>query len=216
MFLGINQLTIVPVSHWLGRMVEHSFLKDYPQKVIQNGIDLDLFSPRSNTSLIRAKFGISEQFEFVILGVASTWEDRKGLRYFLELQKYLSQDICIVLVGLNKKQIKNLPSSIYGIERTEKVDDLASLYSLADVFVNPTLEDTFPTTNLEALACGTPVITFRTGGSVESVSENTGIVIDKEDILGLTNAIKHIKIVKKKAHIAIIAETEQSGFMIRI
>ena len=95
----------------------------------------------------------------------------------------------IVLVGVSKAQIKNLPGEIIGVERTESIDELANFYSVADVFVNPTFEDTFPTTNLEALACGTPIITYNTGGSIESVNEDTGFVVEKNDVSGLLNAI---------------------------
>jgi glycosyltransferase involved in cell wall biosynthesis len=198
LFCSIPIMTIVPVSFWLGDLVKRSFLQNYPVKVIQNGIDLDLFKPKNDGDVIRQKYNIHESF--VIIGVASTWEERKGLQYFIELEEQLSKDSCIVLVGLTKSQIKKLPNSIYGIKRTENVDELAALYSLADVFVNPTLEDTFPTTNLEALACGTPVITFRTGGSVESVSEHTGIVVEKGDTNGLKMAIDHIKSKGKKSY----------------
>jgi glycosyltransferase involved in cell wall biosynthesis len=126
------------------------------------------------------------------LGVASTWAARKGLHDFIKLASIIPSDWRIVLVGLSQKQIKGLPANIIGIQRTENVQQLASLYSTANVFINPTWEDTFPTTNLESLACGTPVITYRTGGSVESVSEDTGFIVDKGDLSGVIKCIKEV------------------------
>lgn len=191
-FNSVQNLTIVPVSNWLSGKVEDSFLKDYPYKVIQNGIDLNTFYPKKSRNIIDDLYGV--EGKFVILGVASTWEKRKGLEEFRKLNDLIdSQLYIIVLVGLSQLQIQKLPKSIIGIQRTENVGQLADLYSAADVFLNPTFEDTFPTTNLESLACGTPVITYKTGGSVESVSENTGIVVNKGDVVGLLDAIESIK-----------------------
>lgn len=190
LFTSVNNLTIVPVSTWLEGEVRKSFLKDCKIKTIHNGIDLDKFTPRENT--IKAKYNISND-TFMILGVANPWDTRKGLKYFIELYTRLSEREKIVLVGLSKKQIKKLPQGIIGLERTKNIEELADLYSSADVFVNPTLEDTFPTTNLEALACGTPVITFRSGGSPEAIDEKTGFVVNKGDIEKLHLAINEVK-----------------------
>lgn len=126
------------------------------------------------------------------MGVASTWDRRKGLADFIELNKLISSNIQIVLVGLHAEQIHSLPESMKGIKRTENIQELAALYSTADVFVNPTWVDNFPTTNVEALACGTPVVTYCTGGSPEAVSTNTGIVVEKGNISQLHEAIQGI------------------------
>ena len=125
-----------------------------------------------------------------MLGVASIWDKRKGLDDFIKLNELLSEEYKIILVGLNKKQIESLPTNIIGIERTESVHELAELYSMADVFVNPTYSDNFPTTNIEALACGTPVITYKTGGSPEAIDEKTGIVVEQGNINQLKEAIE--------------------------
>jgi putative colanic acid biosynthesis glycosyltransferase len=191
-FNSLKNLTIVPVSNWLSGKVKDSFLKNYPCEVIQNGIDLNTFYPKKTRNIIDDLYRVKGKF--VILGVASTWGERKGLEEFTKLSDLIDNQLyAIVLVGLSESQIQKLPKSIIGIQRTENVGQLADLYSATDVFLNPTFEDTFPTTNLESLACGTPVITYKTGGSVESINENTGIVVDKGDIGGLINAIKHIK-----------------------
>jgi glycosyltransferase involved in cell wall biosynthesis len=192
LFNSVKDMTIVPVSYWLGEQVKKSFLNKYPINVIQNGTDINIFHPVADTESIKKKYNIENKF--IILGVAGIWEDRKGFNDFAELNNMIDHEIFkIVLVGLNRKQITKLPKKINGIERTENVNELAALYSAADVFLNPTCEDTFPTTNIESLACGTPVITYRTGGSVESVSEDVGIIVEKGDIDGLYKSILKIK-----------------------
>ena len=137
-----------------------------------------------------------------ILGVANVWEHRKGLSVFEHLADDLTKlykttksiPYRIVLVGLSKKQVgklkKKYPKEVLlGLERTQNIQELAGLYANAAAFVNATLEDNFPTTNLEALACGTPVITFRTGGSGESVDDSCGKVVAKGDYEALVDAI---------------------------
>ncbi|MBW3110296.1 glycosyltransferase [Bacillus sp. MCCB 382] len=193
-FTGVKNLTIVTPSKWLAELVKKSFLKEYPVKVINNGIDLDIFKPTKSN--FRIKYNL--EGKFIILGVASDWETRKGYKYFLEMSNTLSNDEKIVLVGLDESQINNLPNNIIGIKRTNSTKELAEIYSTADVFVNPTLEDNFPTTNIESLACGTPVITFETGGSGEIVDTNTGFIIPKGDTSSLWNAILKIKDTGKK------------------
>ena len=180
-FLGLSNLTIIPVSDWLAKEVKKSFLKDYPVQVIHNGVNLNVFKPIGD---------LKNHNEKMILGVASVWNDRKGLEEFFKLRELLPEDYKITLVGLTPKQIKSLPNGIVGITRTENVDQLVELYNKASVFVNPTLEDTFPTTNLEALACGTPVITYNTGGSPETVDDKTGLVVDYRDVNQLSEKVK--------------------------
>jgi len=190
LFTGIKNMTIVTPSKWLAGLVKESFLKEYNVKVINNGIDLNVFTSKDK-DIFRKKYNLQDKF--VILGVASIWEERKGYRYFFELSKLIDSNCKIVLVGLNSKQLNRLPQNIIGIKRTDSVEELAEIYSAADVFVNPTLEDNFPTTNLEALACGTPVITFNTGGSVECVDGFSAIEVEKGNINELLREIQTIK-----------------------
>lgn len=198
-FNSVNNLTIVPVSNWLEQKVKLSFLKKYPTQVLKNGIDLKIFYPKKSKAVINDLYGLNNRF--VILGVASTWDRRKGLEEFIALDNHLDKrDFVIILVGLSKKQMNEIPDSIIGIQRTDSIVQLVDLYSAADVFLNPTFEDTFPTTNLESLACGTPVITYDTGGSVESVNEFTGIIVPKGNIVGLVDAIHEIRINGKKSY----------------
>lgn len=185
-FTGLENLTIVTPSKWLAELVKESFLQDYDIRVINNGIDLTKFQPKTNTS-----FRIEHDLEgkIVILGVASEWSDRKGYSDFIKLSKKLSPNQKLVMVGVSDKQLKELPSSIIAIKKTNSVEELAEIYSAADVFLNFTYEDNFPTVNLEAMACGTPVITYKTGGSVEPITEETGIIIEQGNYMAALNSI---------------------------
>lgn len=190
-FTGLKQLVLTPVSQWLAGLAKESFLGSYPIHCIQNGIDLKQFAPCGERGEVLKKWGIDPNKK-VVLGVASVWEQRKGFDDFLALRNMLSDDYSIVMVGVSDKQRNSLPAGIIGIRRTNNVRELAELYTAADVYVNPTYADTFPTTNLEALACGTPVITYRTGGSPEAVSPETGVVVEQGDVMGMADAIRAI------------------------
>ena len=185
-FTSVKNMTIVPVSHWLEDIVKQSFLAKYPIKVINNGIDLTSFRPRRDTSNVSV---IDDKF--TILGVASNWDDDKGVKEFEKLSQ--NPDYQVIMVGVNEKMSKQLPDAIMKVARTNSLEELAKCYSMADVFVNPTYKDTFPTTNLEAMACGTPVITYKTGGSPESITPETGIVVEKGDFGQLCEAIETIR-----------------------
>ncbi len=195
-FNDVENLTIVTPSEWLAKLVKQSFLSYYTVKVINNGVNIQVFKPREIDN-IREKYNIGNKK--LILGLAYIWSQRKGLNDLMELSKILPDDHVIFLVGLNPKQLEQLPENMLGIARTESVEELAALYSAADVYVNPTWQDNFPTVNLEALACGTPVITYNTGGSPEAIDEKTGIVVNKGDIQGLLGAVNEI-IHKGKDH----------------
>jgi glycosyltransferase involved in cell wall biosynthesis len=177
LFTGLKRMIIVTPSRWLANLVKESFLKEYPVEVIPNGIDTNLFKPTPGD--FRRRYNL--EGKFVILGVANVWEERKGLKYFFEFSKLLREDEIIVLVGLNKKQIEILPKNIIGIPKTNSPVELAQIYSSADVFLNPTLEENYPTVNLEAQACGSYVITFDSGGCRETILEEhvTGEVVER-------------------------------------
>ncbi len=188
LFNSIKNLTIVVHSRWLGKLVERSFLNQYPVKTMPSGVNLEVF--KSSTEYLPAE--IKKVEKRIVLGVASIWSERKGLADFKKLAPMLNNHYQIVLVGLTKKQIQDLPDEIIGIPRTENVQQLASLYSSAEVFLNPTWSDNFPTTNIEALACGTPVITYNTGGSPEAVDEDTGFVVEQGDLKGVVQSLEQI------------------------
>jgi putative colanic acid biosynthesis glycosyltransferase len=193
LFTKVQNMVLVSPSQWLKDLLAESFLKKYPAKVINNGVNLEVFTPRSDA----ANRSLRERFElggrFVVLAVASVWDERKGYPAILQLADRLQPDEVLVIVGLNKYQKRAIPKNVIGITRTNNIQELADLYSAADVFINPTLDDNFPTTNIEALACGTPVITYRTGGSIESVDPSTGLIADKGDINDLLRQIEAIR-----------------------
>lgn len=188
LFTKPENITIVTPSKWLKDLTEKSFLGKYPVKVINNGIDLTKFKPTESD--FREKNNL--QNKFIILGVASIWEERKGLKDFIKLNEMLSENEKIVLVGLDDNQLATLSEDIIGIKRTSSIEELAEIYSSADVFVNPTYEDNYPTTNLEAISCGTPVVTYITGGSPESVFEGNGFSVPQGDVKGIYDAIKKV------------------------
>ena len=184
-FTSIPDMTLAAPSRWLAELAEASFLGKYPVRVIPNGIDLGVFQPTQSN--FRKEYGC--EGKKIVLGVAFGWGHAKGLDVFIELAKQLPQDYQIVLVGTSEKTDAQLPENIISIHRTQNQQQLAEIYTAADVFVNPTREDTFPTVNMEALACGTPVVTFRTGGSPEIPDETCGTVVDCEDVPAMAAAI---------------------------
>ena len=183
-------LTIITPSKWLADEVKQSFLKTYPIIVINNGIDLNVFKPiKSN---FREKHNIPVDKK-ILLGVAFDWGVRKGLDIFIDLAKKLDPAYYqIVLVGTNKKIDKHIPSNIISIHNTQNKQELAKIYTAADIFINPTREENYPTVNMEALACGIPVITFDTGGSPEIIDDSCGVVVPKNDINQLDKEINLI------------------------
>lgn len=185
-FTGVKNMTLITPSKWLAELVKQSFLKDYPVEVVYNEIDKTVFKPTQSD--FKAKYGLDNKK--VVLGVASVWDERKGLADFIKLSEMLGDGYKIVLVGLSEKQKKSLPSNILSIDRTNSPVELAKIYTAADVFLNLTYEDNYPTVNLEAQACGTPCITYATGGSVESVpTEN---VVAQGDLEGLIKTLERI------------------------
>ena len=179
-FTNVNDLKIVTPSRWLQKYVCQSFLGNYPSFVIPNGIDTTVFK-RNNVLTCKKR---------IILGVASSWTRNKGFFDFIKLDSMLNHDEYeIIMVGLNAEQMKMIPKTIYGVTRTNSLQELVNLYSKATVFFNPTYLDNFPTTNLEALSCGVPVVTYNTGGSPESVPKQCGKVLEQGDVCGMFDFI---------------------------
>lgn len=188
-FTGVKNMTIVTPSEWMAGLVRESYLKDYPVKVINNGIDLNIFKPIESD--FREKYALENKY--IVLGVAFGWGKRKGLDVFIELAKRLDKEkYKIVLVGTDDNSDKLLPENIISIHRTQNQTELAKIYSAADVFANPTREENYPTVNMESVACGTPVVTFNTGGSPEILDETCGAAVAKDDNDAMYNEIIRI------------------------
>ena len=185
LFTALDHLTIVTPSIWLKRLTEQSFFAGSDIRVINNGIDLSRFNPRTSGDYYDRFKCLNKK---IVLGVAGTWSVRKGLDALVRLSKELPDDYHVIVVGADG----DYSDRISTIACTHNLSELAELYSTADVFVNPTTEDTFPTVNLESLACGTPIVTYRTGGSPESVSEQTGVVVEKGDYEALKASVNAI------------------------
>lgn len=190
LFTSVENLTIVTPSEWLTERVKKSFFKPYKIRTIYNGIDTSLFKINNDAaSHIREKF----KNKTIVLGVSNVWTDKKGLRIFDKLASILPEDYQIIMIGVDKKTKAKLNKKIYTVQRTENIEELVAYYNAADVFVNPTYEDNFPTTNIESLACGTPVITFNTGGSPEALDDFSGIVTKEKSVKGVIDALETIK-----------------------
>lgn len=186
-----DRMKLIAPSQWLADLVEQSFLSNYSVEVRHNTVDASIFKPTPGD--FRERYGIGNRF--MILGVASPWTERKGLGDFFSLAEELDLGkFAIVLVGLDKNQISSTPSGFIGIKRTESKEELAELYSAADVFFNPTKEDNYPTVNLEAEACGTSVVTYDTGGCSETIKrEDSYVVSGYDDAVCLLQKIQRSK-----------------------
>lgn len=188
-FTGVKRCTIITPSKWLAGLVKKSFLRKYHTKVCYNTIDTSIFKPIESD--FREKHNLSRKI--IILGVSNVWNERKGYYDFIKLSKMLDNNYAIVMVGLSEKQLSEIPQKIIGFSRTNTQQELAEIYTAADVFFNPTYEDNYPTVNLEAQACGTPVLTYRTGGSPESVPPENVV-----DVGNINETIKKIIQITKK------------------
>jgi len=192
-FSSAKNLTIVSVSKWLDNIVSQSFLKDINHNIIYNGIDINVFNYNYKSKLKLIDSNPMLNNKYIILGVANTWSSSKGLDAFVQLSKIIKFNEIILLVGLNDKQIRQLPNNILGISRTENVSELASIYAIADVYLNLSVEETFGLTTTEALACGTPVIVYNSTASPELVDDNVGFIVEKYNINKVYDAINKIK-----------------------
>lgn len=182
LFTSVKDLTLICPSVWLKNLMEQSFFTNASIKVINNGIDLQKFNRVPST--FRQKYGL--EGKKIILGVSMQWSKRKGLDDFNKLASTLPSDYAIVLVGVDNQEVD---SKIISIKRTESLQELCEIYSACDLFVNPTVMENLPTVNIEALACGLPVITYNTGGSAEIIDSSCGVSVEKGNFEQLKNAI---------------------------
>lgn len=209
LFQSLERLTIVTPSRWLADIVKQSFLKEYSVRVIPNGIDLQRF--RRVKGPFRERYGL--QHKYIILGVANIWSERKGLNYFFELSRRLEDDEHIVLIGQIRQNLSRtgFEQKITYISHTDSIDELAEVYSSSDVFLNPTLEDNYPTTTLEALACGTPVIAFNTGGVAEGLAHGSGKLVYEQSVTALRSAVTEMRNKPAEWHANLAAMDRQTA-----
>lgn len=189
LFTSVDNLKVVTVSKWLAEKVRESFLSKYNIEVIYNWVDVDIFKP-TNSYNIQEKYNLHGKF--VILGICSKWSLRKGLQDFITLSKMIDNNSIIILVGIMKKSI-DLPQNIISISATSSKYELAQIYSTADVFINPSLEESFGKVTAEALACGTPSIVYNVTACPELIGDGCGYVVEKSDVKGINKAIEIIK-----------------------
>ena len=183
-------MTLVPVSHWLESELKKSFLSSHRVHCILNGVDVEQFKPKETVEGIRNTYGLNGKK--VLLGVATAWGPRKGWNDYVRLSGILPNDYQIVMVGVTEKQAKELPSNILAIQRTESIEQLAEWYSLADIVLNLSDEESFGLTTAEGFACGTPSIVYNCTASPELITTETGLVLEKGDMDGLVTAIQNI------------------------
>ena len=197
-FTSVKNMTIVTPSKWLASLVKESFLGKYEIEVINNKVNTQIFKP--TPSNFREKYGLNNKI--IILGVSNVWSEHKGYNDFLKLAEVLDDRYAVVLVGLTEKQIINLPGRIIGFKRTNSENELAAIYTAADVFVNLTYQDNYPTVNLEAISCGTPIVTYNTDGSVEAGDDTCCITVPQHDIQGVIKAIEDARLMSREATLA--------------
>lgn len=190
LFTGVQNMTLAVPSYWLKGLLAQSYMAEYPVELIRNGIDTKIFSPTYGTW--REHHGLAGKK--IVLGVAGTWTPTKGLDDIVKLSKRLDNSWQVVAVGVSPKQKRALPPEVLGIERTYDSRELAEIYTAAHCLVNPTYDDNFPTVNLEALSCGTPVVMYRTGGGPEILNEQCGKVVEPGDVAALQREIEQLDI----------------------
>jgi len=196
-YIGLNeQVTVVTVSDWLRTLAQESVLRKREILTIKNGIDLAVFSPQQ---VDRSDYGISNS-KFVVLGMANKWLASENRETFVEITSFLQEDELLLLIGCNKHQLENLPNGVKGVGYIYERERLSEYYSLSDVFVNVTKVDSLPTVNIESLACGTPVVTYNSGGSAEILNSDVGICLEYGDVEGLKKAIRQIKKERKSSY----------------
>lgn len=194
-FTSLKNMTIVSVSKWLNEKVNESFLNNFDTRVIYNGVDLNRFYPKDSRRLFNEEY--NTEGKYLLLGVASTWDTRKGFSDFIALSEELDESFIIILIGLSEDQLNVLPRNIIGIKRTESQDELCELYSASDLFLNLSVEETFGLTTAEALACGVPVVVYNSTACPELVCNNTGFIIEKGNLTELIKVIQKAKSIGK-------------------
>lgn len=198
-FNNVSNLTIITPSQWLKDEVKKSFLSEYAVDVIYNGIDLHVFSPTESD--FREKYHLNGQK--MILGVANVWSESKGLRIFNFLAEQLNDSYSIVLVGIDKKDSAKLNPRIICINRTADKHELAEIYTAADLYLNPSVEETMGLTTVEALACGTNVMVLDSTALPEIVGYDSGMIMTENNVINqVYDRMNHLSDVVKNRKLA--------------
>lgn len=185
-FDGFAHLAIVTPSNWLAKRVRQSFLRDKSVCSIPNGIDTGIFKPRDSSGLA-ASYGLADCP--TVLHVTANFEDpNKGGRFVRMAAKRLPE-IRFLIVG-NHKPVNDCPPNVVVVGRVENPDILAQFYSFADLSLITSYRETFPTVCLESLCCGTPVVGFRGGGTVETAPDGYGLFVPFGDLDALEEALR--------------------------
>lgn len=180
LFSGVKNMEIITPSEWLLEEVKKSFLGNYNTSVIHNGIDTDIFKKTNNN--YRKKLNLNDH-DVVILAVATVWNDFKGYKDYIKLSLLLDKQFKIVLVGgMTRAQEKQLPDRIIHIKKTYDIYEMVQLYNIADLYLNLTYCDTYPTVDLEAIACRVPLVTYRVGGSAEIAERFGGVSVARGNV----------------------------------
>ena len=189
LFTNVPNMHLVTVSKWLANEVGKSYLKNLPCSTIYNGIDIEVFKPQKSN--FKKRYGLKDKF--IILGVASTWDQRKGLEDFIALSELLDENYIIVIVGVNKHENKMLKRNMIGISRTNSTKELAEIYTAADVFFNASTEETFGLPTVEAIACGTPAIVYKSTALPEVINKQTGLIAEPRNVNQVAALITEIR-----------------------
>ena len=195
-FSSINSLAVIGVSKWVTEDAAQSILKNASViQCIYNWIDLEQFRP-CNCKKLRKDLGLADKF--VVLGIAMSWIPLKGIYIFHALADLLPEDCQIVLVGDDSLVAEKHPKIKYTGTILDP-DLLAKYYAMADVFVNPTVQETFGMTTAEAMACGTPVVAYNGTATPELVGSDgsCGFLIDENNSRLYCDKILQIKMKSK-------------------
>lgn len=207
LFTGVPNMTVITVSQWLKEQAESSFLGCYPVVRVYNGIDYAVFRPLESD--VRERLGIAVN-QKMILSVSDGWNDRKGFGRLMNLAKIAPEDWRFLIVGMSPKQIERLPANCIGIQSTWDREELVKIYSAADVFYNPSVEETFGLVTAEAIACGTPAVVMNSTACPEPL-DGYGIVLKNHEAEEAVAAITELLTKEKSAPKQVFTEEKMTA-----
>lgn len=189
LFTAVPNMTLVTPSNWLADVVKESYLNKYEVYVIPNGIDINIFN-RKNSNFKEVNNMVEKK---MVLAVSNVWIEKKGMSDIYKLSQMLDTErYQVVMVGLTSEQIAAVPETVLPVQRTASIEELVKLYSAADVFINPSYEETMGLVTAEAMACGTPCVVYNQTAVPEAVAETGGIVVRAGDVEAMCKAVKEI------------------------